>query len=63
MRKDIFDQMKDKKGQNQAQMQKRADCPKSDQLSPFRAFCIIKGDGSKKVLVHSRNCMGWPLPS
>ncbi|CAE7333294.1 preA [Symbiodinium pilosum] len=46
MKKDIFDQMKDakNKGQSGAQPAKRADCPKSDQLSPFRAFCIVQGE-------------------
>mmetsp|Transcript_53694 Transcript_53694/g.100623 ORF Transcript_53694/g.100623 Transcript_53694/m.100623 type:complete len:294 (-) Transcript_53694:159-1040(-) len=46
MKKDIFDQMKDakNKGQSGAQPAKRADCPKSDKLSPFRAFCIVQGE-------------------
>lgn len=44
MRKDIFDQVKDKNKGRPGQMQKRPECPKSDQLSPFRAFCIVQGE-------------------
>ena len=38
----MFFQMPSRSGPT-GQTAKRPECPKSDQLSPFRAFCIVQG--------------------